>query len=61
MALRPCPECGHNVSTRAGSCPNCGFPFERLIQEQPQQGGNGLSFWGVVGAIIVAVLILSLF
>jgi len=23
-------------------------------------GGNGLTFWGVVGAIIVAVLLLSL-
>ena len=24
MALKPCKECGHNVSTKATSCPQCG-------------------------------------
>lgn len=24
MALKPCRECGHNVSTEAAACPNCG-------------------------------------
>jgi TM2 domain-containing membrane protein YozV/RNA polymerase subunit RPABC4/transcription elongation factor Spt4 len=26
MALLPCRECGHNVSTEATTCPNCGVP-----------------------------------
>ena len=24
MALLPCPDCSHDVSDRASSCPNCG-------------------------------------
>lgn len=26
MALITCPECGHQISNRAVSCPNCGCP-----------------------------------
>jgi hypothetical protein len=25
--LIPCPDCGHEVSPRAESCPNCGAPL----------------------------------
>jgi len=32
MALKPCSECGHQVSTKAVSCPSCGNPNEK---EQP--------------------------
>lgn len=28
MALIRCPECGKEISDRAKSCPNCGFPVE---------------------------------
>jgi uncharacterized membrane protein YvbJ len=27
MALRPCAECGKEVSEKAASCPNCGAPI----------------------------------
>ena len=27
MALIKCPECGHSVSDKAPSCPNCGYPL----------------------------------
>lgn len=27
MALITCPECNHQVSDRAASCPHCGYPF----------------------------------
>lgn len=27
MALTKCPECDHDVSTRATACPRCGFPL----------------------------------
>ena len=30
MALIKCPECGKEISDRAASCPNCGYP---IIQE----------------------------
>ena len=26
MALKPCKECGKDVSTEANTCPNCGVP-----------------------------------
>jgi hypothetical protein len=30
MALIECPECGHQVSDQAASCPNCGYPTAGL-------------------------------
>lgn len=30
MALIKCPECGREVSDRAGSCPNCAFPLSSM-------------------------------
>ena len=37
MALAPCPECGHKVSTQAASCPACGYPMQgtRNGEQQP--------------------------
>ncbi|MDD4564226.1 MAG: zinc-ribbon domain-containing protein [Eubacteriales bacterium] len=46
-----CPACGNQVSSNATTCPQCGHPLKK--------GGGGLTFWGVVGAIIVAVIIIS--
>ncbi len=61
MALRPCPDCGHSVSTKADSCPNCGYPFKSTPPVQPVSNeGTGISFWGVVGAVILALIILFL-
>lgn len=37
MALIKCPECGHDVSDRAISCPYCGFPVERELKKQREQ------------------------
>ena len=44
MALAPCPECGHKVSTQAASCPACGYPMQgtrgvaqQAPPRQPQQ------------------------
>ncbi len=28
MAIIKCPECGHDVSNKANSCPNCGYILE---------------------------------
>lgn len=33
MALIKCPECGKEISDKASSCPNCGYPIESLSQE----------------------------
>lgn len=38
MALIKCPECGREVSDRAKSCPNCGFPLTEVIENMGQTG-----------------------
>ncbi|GAB2466443.1 hypothetical protein GCM10027082_17530 [Comamonas humi] len=38
MALIPCPECGRQVSTQAGSCPHCGYPLQPQQRHAPEQG-----------------------
>lgn len=30
--LKACPDCGHKVSAKAVSCPNCGVPFVPIIK-----------------------------
>lgn len=34
MALVNCPECNHQVSDKAISCPNCGFPIAETIKQE---------------------------
>ena len=33
MALIKCPECGKQISDKAVSCPNCGFPLSEIRKE----------------------------
>ncbi len=33
MALIDCPECGHRISDKAQSCPNCGYDMVAHFQE----------------------------
>lgn len=30
MSLINCPECGKEISDKAGKCPNCGYPIQRI-------------------------------
>lgn len=34
MALIKCPECGKEVSDKATSCPNCGYPLDSFLNEE---------------------------
>lgn len=34
MALINCPECSHNVSDKAYTCPNCGYPIQSIATPQ---------------------------
>lgn len=56
MSLKPCPECGHEVSDRAPACPSCGFPLAEdpvLVYTQ-----HRLDFAEkvAIGAIVVAAV-----
>lgn len=56
MALINCPSCGTEVSAEAVSCPKCGHPFKKTAQ-----GMSGCQlFFVIVGAIIVAAIIIYL-
>ncbi|MCZ2257800.1 zinc ribbon domain-containing protein [Sporosarcina sp. G11-34] len=54
MGLRPCPSCGNDVSRQAEFCPNCGHTFINS-----KKSGMGITFWGVVGAVILGIIIMS--
>lgn len=34
MALKPCPECGREVSTAASACPSCGKPLPKRLLDR---------------------------
>ena len=38
MSIIKCPECGHNVSTMAGTCPSCGVRIEGNLHKCPECG-----------------------
>lgn len=53
MSLMICPECGKEVSDRAESCPNCGYPISQKKQitlEQTEKTNNCKI--GLIGFII---------
>lgn len=39
MALISCPECEKEVSDKARSCPNCGFPFKEAYVQKVEITG----------------------
>lgn len=49
MAIRPCKECGKDVSTRATSCPHCGAPVSQ--QKNGCLPVLGIGVCVVVGAV----------
>lgn len=46
--LRPCPDCGQSVSTRAVSCPKCGGPLWRKSTSEAFFSARG---FGVIDLI----------
>ena len=62
MALNPCRECGHQISSTAAACPKCGAPGPAAIaQPQPiAQPRRGTNPWMIIGWIIVLILLLPL-
>jgi len=59
MALAKCPECGHDMSTDATDCPNCGWqnpvqkePERVYVAQQAAEEKSGCS----LGTIIVGLL-----
>ncbi len=34
MAIIQCPECGKEVSDKAGNCPHCGFGVKQYMEDE---------------------------
>jgi len=51
-AFIKCPVCGKEVSSKTYDCPECGHP----LNERP-----GISFGMVLGAVVLGILLLSIF
>lgn len=71
MSLIICPECGHEVSTTAAACPNCGRPFTRPVIERNvviadvADNDGGFPKWafipiGLLGVILLFILFVTL-
>jgi hypothetical protein len=67
MSLMICPECAHEVSSSAASCPNCGHPFaapviqRKVIVNEVVPERDGFPKWafiplGILGALLLFVL-----
>lgn len=58
MALQPCPECGHQISEKATTCPHCGAPL--LASPPPVLVVKSKSNPWVIGAIVVLLVIIAI-
>ena len=45
MALIICPECSHDVSDKAISCPNCGYPIRLSEGTKSAKKGDRWDAW----------------
>lgn len=68
MSLSNCPECGHDVSTAAVACPNCGRPLEIntvmpprpvIVNELPREEGIPPWAFAAMGIAALGILILA--
>ncbi len=56
MSLKPCPECGHQVSNKALACPKCGCPLaEDPVLAYAERRIN-LREKAVIGMLIIAAV-----
>ena len=58
MALIKCPECGKEISDKAGACPHCGCPIGNTTQ--PIQSNDGKSNKGSKKIIIGGVVVIAI-
>ncbi len=59
MSLIDCPECGHQVSRKAGACPECGSPVKAKLSSGCSKGCAVL-FVAMFVILIIGVLLANL-
>src|SRR5688500_6702954 len=67
MALAKCPECGHDMSSDATACPNCGWqnpaqkePDRVYVADPPAEDLSGCSLGTIIIGLLVGVGIFAL-
>ena len=53
--IKPCPDCGKDVSTDAQACPHCGKPVPKPVQTTAKV------VFGIIGGILLAIALMLLF
>ena len=60
MALKPCPECGTEVSTKAATCPQCGTPLKSGVLDTSVSGNArtclGCLAWPIIIFVVFVVV-----
>jgi uncharacterized membrane protein YvbJ len=57
MGLLKCPDCGHQHSDRASSCPQCGRPVQGKRTEQI----TGIDTFVVLGSCLLGLVLVGIF
>ena len=63
MPLKPCRECGHQVSTEATKCPQCGVALKEGILEviAGRKRGSPLEVnWSLRITVVFVILVVAL-
>ena len=53
--IKPCPDCGEDVSTDAQACPHCGKPVPKPVETTAKV------VFGIIGGILLAAVLMWLF
>lgn len=58
MALMSCPECQREISTRAATCPSCGYP---IASDKAQASGDAWRSPSVWSKVVVGLTAWAVF
>lgn len=61
MALKPCADCGHALSSKAETCPHCGRPTHMTFMEGARTARKGgLVFGWIFVALFFSFIALAM-
>ena len=61
MVIKACPDCGNDVSSRAETCPHCGYPLANVpVVPKPPELTKRQKRNQVIWTVIIFVIVLAL-